>query len=74
MGCARGPEASRLDVDDRSYWAGGKLVVRSFARETVEAALNEYVRSVDGDDWSEVATKLNRFMRWEFEDYEGPQR
>jgi len=72
--CTPNALASRLDADGRPFWARGTLVVRSFSWETVEAALNQYVRSVDGNDWTEVATKLNRFMRWEFEDYEGQQR
>jgi hypothetical protein len=69
--CTPSALASRLDADGRPYWARGTLIVRSFARESVEAALNQYVRSVEGDDWAELAAKLNRFMRWEFEDYDG---
>jgi Immunity protein 8 len=26
--------------------------------------------SVSGRDWTEVATKLNRLLHWEFEDYQ----
>ena len=46
------------------------LIVCAFSWEAVDAALNQYVRSVSGDDWNDIATKLNRFMHWEFEDYE----
>jgi hypothetical protein len=36
------------------------LIVGTFSREAVEPALNSYVRSVSGDDWDDIATKLNR--------------
>jgi hypothetical protein len=62
--------ASRLDGEARPFWGRGTLVVGAFSWEAVDAALNQYVRSVSGDDWSEVAEKLNRFMYWEFEDYQ----
>jgi hypothetical protein len=45
------------------------LLVQRFSWEASEAALNQYVRSVSGDDWADVAAKLNRLMHWEFEDY-----
>jgi hypothetical protein len=35
-----------------------------------DAALSQYVRSVSGEDWQDVATKLNRFLDWEFESYQ----
>ena len=64
--------AGRVDGDGagRPYWGRGTLIVPRFDWDLVEAALMQYVRSVSGADWSEVATKLNRFMYWEFEDYQ----
>jgi hypothetical protein len=68
--CTPSGLAARLDADGRPYWGRGTLVLRSFSWEAVEAALNQYVRSVSGEDWAEVASKLSRFMLWEFEDYQ----
>ncbi|WP_348804212.1 Imm8 family immunity protein [Gordonia sp. VNQ95] len=31
--------------------------------------IDEYVSSVEGKDWTEVAEKLARLGKWEFEDY-----
>jgi len=66
--CTPSGLAARLDRDGRPYWARGILVVESFSWEAVEAALYQFVRSVSGADWAEVAGKLSRFMYWEFED------
>jgi Immunity protein 8 len=68
--CTPSGLASRLDRDARPYWGRGMLVVGAFSWDAVEAALDQFVRSVSGDDWAEVAEKLNRFMQWEFEDYQ----
>jgi hypothetical protein len=60
----------RLDSERRPFWARGTLVVGTFSWEGVEAALGQYVRSVSGEDWHDIATKLNRLLYWEFEDYQ----
>jgi hypothetical protein len=62
----------QLARDDRPYWARSTLIVRRYSREAVDAALNQFVRSLSGADWDELALKLNRFLRWEFEDYKAP--
>jgi hypothetical protein len=67
--CTPSGIARRLDSQGRPVWSRGTLIVGRFSWETVEAALNQYVRSVEGRDWSEVASRLSRFMYWEFEDY-----
>lgn len=59
----------RLDRDNRPYWARATLVVRRYSKDAVDAALNQFVHSISGSDWTEVAMKLNRFLHWEFEDY-----
>jgi hypothetical protein len=39
--------------------------------QTLERALTDLCLHTTGGDWSEVATKLSRYGRWEFEDYRG---
>jgi hypothetical protein len=68
--CTPSALARRLDRDDRPFWGHGKLIIGSFTRDAVEAALHQYVRSVSGDNWSEIAQELNRFLDWEFGDYQ----
>jgi hypothetical protein len=68
--CTPSGLASRLDGEGRPYWGRGTLIVHAFSWEAVDAALNQFVRSVSGEDWAAVAEKLNRFMYWEFEDYQ----
>lgn len=60
--------AARLDVepiiDGRHH-----LIVRAFDYEMLERFIRDYCAQSDGADWREVATKLSRLGRWEFEDY-----
>jgi hypothetical protein len=68
--CTPSALARRSEGERRPFWARGTLIVDTFSWEAVEMALNQYVRSVSGEDWSALATKLNRLMHWEFEDYQ----
>ena len=63
--------ARRFDAEGRPFWSRGTLLVPSFSWEAVEAAVDQRVRAVEAQDWRELAEKLNRFMIWEFEDYQG---
>jgi hypothetical protein len=66
--------ADRLATDDGPFWARGLLIVPRLDWDQVEAALEQCVRSLSGEEWGSVATKLNRFMNWEFEDYQDFER
>jgi Immunity protein 8 len=72
--CTPSGLADRLENDERPFWGRGLLIVRRFDWDQVEAALNQYVRSLSGEEWHNVATKLNRVMCWEFEDYQDFER
>ena len=45
------------------------LVVETMVLSDVADFLRRVVESVEGDDWSDVGSKLSRLGRWEFEDY-----
>jgi Immunity protein 8 len=65
--CTPSGLARRFDSERRPFWARATLIVGTFSGEGVEAALSQYVHSVSGEDWQDVATKLNRILDWEFE-------
>ncbi len=67
--CTASSLARRFDDEGRPFWARGVLLVEAFNWNAVEAAVHQRVNSVEGNDWVDVATKLNRFWNWEFEDY-----
>lgn len=67
--CTPSGLGDRLAKDARPFWARGILMVERFDWDDVEKALNQFVHSVSGEDWRHVASKLNRFTLWEFEDY-----
>ena len=45
------------------------LVVNDFDIERLRAFLDGYARQCVGETWQEVAVKLARLGRWEFDDY-----
>lgn len=45
------------------------IVVDRLSREVIEKALISIAEQIEGTDWTDVATKLNRYGHWEFEDY-----
>lgn len=42
-----------------------EIALKALIVETVET-----VESIEGECWEDIATKLSRFMFWEFEDYQ----
>ena len=49
------------------------LLVTRWDYETVRRAISDLSLHTEGRDWSEVATKLSRHARWEFEDQPGAE-
>ena len=45
------------------------LVVKEYSIERVRAFLVQYGRTCEAENWHEVARKLSRIGKWEFEDY-----
>lgn len=46
-----------------------RLVLTHWDPALVQRAIEDLVQRTEGKDWREIATKLSRFGRWEFEDY-----
>lgn len=61
---------SALDRLGLPRWGRGLLVIESFSWEAVEEALQKLLRQCTGQDWEQVATSLNRFLCWEFDEYQ----
>jgi hypothetical protein len=45
------------------------LLVTRWDYATVNRAISDLCFHTEGEDWSEIATKLSRSAHWEFEDY-----
>lgn len=45
------------------------LIVREYNYEKIVSTIKSFLRHCSGDSWSEVAEKVSRLGRWEFEDY-----
>jgi hypothetical protein len=45
------------------------LFLLDYNFEKVRRAIESIVDSVEGNDWQEIASKIARYGKWEFEDY-----
>jgi len=45
------------------------LIVRSYNYQKIVSAIKEFLKRCSGEDWNDVARKVSRLGRWEFEDY-----
>ncbi|MGJ6969226.1 Imm8 family immunity protein [Streptosporangium sp. G11] len=52
-------------VDGRHH-----LLVSHFKKDDIEFYITKRVNAIDEPSWVEVANKLSRLGRWEFEDYD----
>jgi Immunity protein 8 len=50
-------------------WGRGYLILDFFSWRSVEEALANLLCHCSADSWNEVATKLNKELHWEFENY-----
>lgn len=46
------------------------LIVREFNYKKISSAIEKFLNHCSGEDWKEVAGKVSRLGRWEFEDYQ----
>ena len=46
-----------------------QLIVLEYNFERINNAINDFLQSCSGDNWKEVAKKVARLGKWEFEDY-----
>jgi hypothetical protein len=47
----------------------GHVLLNRWSYELLLRAIGDLCSKTEGDDWNELATKLSRYGRWEFEDY-----
>ena len=55
--------------NERMVWGRHLLIVFEFDLRSIKASIERQISDCAGSDWAEVATRLNRFAAWEFEDY-----
>jgi|SRR5579884_535375 len=63
------PEALRSASAHEPKWGRGYLIVSEFNYAAVVKAIKKYCDACTGETWEEVAQKLNRAMKWEFDGY-----
>jgi hypothetical protein len=58
-----------LARDQGTRWGRGYLILNYVSWASVEAAVRTLLSQCSGDDWAQVAERLNREMHWELEAY-----
>ncbi len=58
-----------LARDQGTRWGRGYLILNHVSWAGVEAAVRNLLSQCSGDNWAQVAERLNREMHWEFEAY-----
>jgi hypothetical protein len=58
-----------LARDEGTRWGRGYLILNHVSWASVEAAVRNLLLRCSGDNWAQVAERLNREMHWEFEAY-----
>lgn len=46
-----------------------KIIVLEYNLKAIIDSVSKYISGCSGDTWLEIAQKINRIGRWEFEDY-----
>ncbi|MEG9859066.1 MULTISPECIES: Imm8 family immunity protein [Stenotrophomonas] len=59
-----------VENSSSALWGRGMLVVSEFDFSVIESVISSYIDSCEADTWAEIATKLCRVMKWEFDDYQ----
>lgn len=54
----------------RMFFGSNHLIVPNYDLKAIESFLARYCERCIGATWAEVALKLSRVARWEFEDYQ----
>lgn len=45
------------------------IIVKAYDYHLIHSSIEQYVDTCSGKDWEEVAERLSRLGKWEFEDY-----
>jgi Immunity protein 8 len=51
-----------------------RLFVQMYDPLQIKKLITKFIERYSGDSWREVAEKIGRFARWEFEDYKAASR
>ncbi|WP_183721850.1 Imm8 family immunity protein [Rhizobium sp. BK060] len=75
-----GAEIFSFEVSTPSWFAENRMDEPTFVRhwifmdhynpQALEALVRRTIADTEGETWNEIATKLARYMFWEYEDYQ----
>lgn len=54
---------------DAVFFGYQYIIVRSYNYDLLLKSINRVVENCSGETWEEIAVKLNRYGRWEFDEY-----
>lgn len=51
-------------------WGYSYLFVFKYDYPTIMAFITKHIEKISGDDWNNIAMKIDRYAMWEFQDYQ----
>ena len=64
------PEFLESETENHPVFSGENLIImKRFDPDRVEEFVHKRLRHATGKDWGEMAGKIGKWARWEFEDY-----
>lgn len=58
------------DIPFSSMFGRGILIVKRYGWPEVQVAIEEILEKCQGDEWINVASKLNKYFIWEYDDHQ----
>ncbi|MGL3609080.1 Imm8 family immunity protein [Rhizobium sp. G187] len=63
------PKWFEEERNEKAAFARAVVFLRTYDELAAKTIIRKLVDTTSGDTWIEIAQKLNRYLRWEFEDY-----
>lgn len=67
------PKWLLLNSKEDIFMGRHMLIMHKYHYQTLRKFIVSYVESCTGETWQEVAEKIGRLGKWEFEDYQEPE-
>jgi hypothetical protein len=64
------PKWVENNAQDKPFFAQYTLITDTISEERVREAIASLLDSIDGSDWTDLANKISKYLRWEFDDYQ----
>jgi Immunity protein 8 len=58
-----------LQNQEEIMFGSNHLIILEYNYQKILEKLQDYIENLEGENWDELADKISRIAKWEFEDY-----